>query len=174
MALAFEHLSIWALAFEHLALALALLPPQFTCEFNVNVHTSHITVHHEKLASAIRDSETTPNDLDTVFSLARNGHRRKVEDVLDKGFGVNTEDEFGNTLLVVAAQQVNLPLCEMLLKRQAHINRQNHQGNTPLHYAMAYDPSGDLGEYLIAQGADDTLENKWGLSPYDGISAEDA
>ena len=94
--------------------------------------------------------------------------------MLDKGFAINTEDEFGNTLLIVGAQQVNLGLCEMLLKRQAHVNRQNHQGNTALHYAMAYDPSGDLGEYLIAQGADDALENKWGLTPYDGISADDA
>lgn len=131
-------------------------------------------VHHEKMATAIRDSDTTPNDIDTVFSLARNGRKRQVEDVLDKGFSVNTEDEFGNTLLIVGAQQVNIGLCEMLLKRQAQINRQNHQGNTALHYAMAYDPSGDLGEFLIAQGADDTLENKWGLSVYDGISADDA
>jgi len=131
-------------------------------------------VHHERMAGAIRDSDTTPNDLDTVFSLARNGRRRQVEDVLDKGFAIDTEDEFGNTLLIVGAQQVNIGLCEMLIKRQANVNRQNHQGNSALHYAMAYDPSGDLGEYLIAQGADDTLENKWGLSPYDGISEEDA
>ena len=65
-------------------------------------------------------------------------------------------------------------LCEMLLKRGAKVNRQNRLGNTALHYVMAYDPSGDLVEFLIAHGADDTLENKWGLSLYDGISAEDA
>jgi hypothetical protein len=131
-------------------------------------------IEHEKMAGALRATETTPNDLDTVFSLARNGRRRQVEDMLDKGFNVNSEDEFGNTLLIVGAQQVNMALCEMLLKRGAAINRQNMQGNSALHYAMAYDPSGDVGEYLIAQGADDTLENKWGLSVYDGISADDA
>ena len=41
--------------------------------------------------------------------------------------------------------------------------------NTALHYAMAYDPSGELGEYLIEKGADDTLENVFHLTPYDGL-----
>ena len=41
--------------------------------------------------------------------------------------------------------------------------------NTALHYAMAYDPSGELGEYLIEKGADDTLENVFHLTPYDGV-----
>ena len=40
--------------------------------------------------------------------------------------------------------------------------------------AMAYDLSGDVGQFLIENGADDSLENQWGLSPYDGISAKDA
>ena len=49
------------------------------------------------------------------------------------------------------------------------INHQNNLGNTPLHYAMAYEPEGSLGEYLIGRGADDMIENNDGLSPYDGI-----
>ncbi len=131
-------------------------------------------VQHEQLATNLRVTETSPNDIDTIFSYARNGRRRKLEDAIDGGFDMNAEDEFGNTLLITASQQVNLGLCEVLIRRGCDVNRQNFQGNTALHYAMAYDPSGDLGEYLISQGCDDTLENKWGLSPYDGISQEDA
>lgn len=131
-------------------------------------------VENEQLAENLRSTEAAPNDLDAIFSYARNGRRRKLEDALARGFNIDAEDEFGNTLIIIAAQQVNMGLSEMLLKRGASVNRQNHLGNTALHYVMAYDPSGDLGEYLIAHGADDTLENKWGLSPYDGISAEDA
>ena len=37
---------------------------------------------------------------------------------------------------------------------------------------MAYDPEGALGEYLIDKGANDMLENKLGLSPYDGLSLD--
>ena len=61
---------------------------------------------------------------------------------------------------------------EMLVRRSAKINHQNLAGNTALHYAFAYDPDGALGEFLIENGADDTVENALGLSPYDGIDAE--
>ena len=98
----------------------------------------------------------------------------RLELALNKGFDVNTEDANGNTLLIMASQQVNVSLCEMLLKRGADVNHQNANGNTALHYAMAYDLSGDVGQFLIENGADDSLENQWGLSPYDGISAKDA
>ena len=37
---------------------------------------------------------------------------------------------------------------------------------------MVYDQEGALGEYLIERGADDVIENQWGMSPYDGISPE--
>ena len=78
-------------------------------------------------------------------------------------------DSHGNTLLSLACQQVNQRIVEMLLDRRANINHQNNLGNTPLHYAMAYEPEGSLGEYLIGRGADDMIENNDGLSPYDGI-----
>ena len=35
---------------------------------------------------------------------------------------------------------------------------------------MAFDTDGQLGEYLIEHGADDTIENIDGLTPYDGLS----
>ena len=58
----------------------------------------------------------------------------------------------------------------MLIIRGADINHQNAQGNTALHYALTFDTEGALGEYLIEHGADDSIENLLGLSPYDGIS----
>ena len=59
---------------------------------------------------------------------------------------------------------------EMLLLRGANINHQNAQGNTALHFALAFDPEGTLGEYLIERGADDSIENIDGLTPYDGLA----
>ena len=37
-----------------------------------------------------------------------------------------------------------------------------------MHFAMAYDSEGTLAEYLIQQGADDTIENAVGCTCYDG------
>lgn len=109
--------------------------------------------------------------LDTVFSQARNGRIKRVEESLNMGFPIDAEDEKGNTLLLVAAQNSNKRLCEMLLVRGAQINHQNAQGNTALHYALTFDAEGQLGEYLIEHGADDTVENIDGHSPYDGAVA---
>jgi len=120
------------------------------------------------------ESKDKPPSAEQVFRHARNGRRQRLELAINKGFDVNKEDANGNTLLIMAAQQVNVSLCEMLLKRGADVNHQNANGNTALHYAMAYDLSGDVGQFLIENGADDALENQWGLSPYDGISAKDA
>ena len=106
---------------------------------------------------------------DSVFSMCRNGRYKRLEAALDLGFPIDTVDSHGNTLLSLSCQQVNQRIVEMLLDRRANINHQNNLGNTPLHYAMAYEPEGSLGEYLIGRGADDMIENNDGLSPYDGI-----
>lgn len=58
----------------------------------------------------------------------------------------------------------------MLLLRGANVNHQNAQGNTALHFALAFDPEGNLGEYLIERGADDSIENIEGMTPYDGLA----
>eukprot|EP00981_Chlorochromonas_danica_P008761 scaffold2312_cov165-Ochromonas_danica.AAC.1 len=124
-------------------------------------------VEREETADANRDEMGMPS-LDTVFSQARNGRVKRVEESLNLGFPIDGEDEKGNTLLLVAAQNSNRRMVEMLLLRGANINHQNAQGNTALHYALAFDPEGTLGEYLIEHGADDTIENIDNLTPYDG------
>ncbi|OQR96180.1 hypothetical protein THRCLA_07364, partial [Thraustotheca clavata] len=130
-----------------------------------------------KYEAAVREDEADKNrkgvpDTDTVFSQARNGRFKRLVESVEAGFDVNTEDEKGNTLLSIASQNVNQKMVEFLVLKGANVNHKNAQGNTPLHFAMAYDKDGVLGEYLIGHGADDTIENIFGLSPYDGISAD--
>ena len=127
-------------------------------------------VEQEEQAKARRKDQGVP-DLDTVFSQARNGRVKRVEESLNLGFPVDSEDERGNTLLLVAAQNSNKKLVEMLLVRGSNINHQNAQGNTALHFALAFDNEGQLGEYLIEHGSDDTIENLDGLTPYDGVAS---
>lgn len=105
-----------------------------------------------------------------MFSQARNGRIKRVEESLNMGFPIDAEDEKGNTLLLVACQNSNKRLVEMLLVRGAAINHQNAQGNTALHCALAFDAEGALGEYLIEHGADDTIDNVEGMTPYDGVA----
>ena len=124
-------------------------------------------VLREESSDSKRDADAKAEimpTLDQVFSMCRNGRYKRLSEALDLGFPVDTADQYGNTLLLLASQQTNQRIVEMLLDRRANINHQNNLGNTPLHYAMAYDTDGALGEYLIGRGADDMLENKQGLS----------
>ena len=109
-------------------------------------------------------------DMEIVFSQCRNGRNKRLEESLNAGFPVDAEDEGGNTLLLTACQNCNKKMVETLLLRGANVNHQNAQGNTALHFALAFDSEGLIGEYLIEHGADDSIENLLGLSPYDGIN----
>lgn len=93
-----------------------------------------------------------------------------MEESLNLGFKVDTKDEKGNTLLLLACQNSNKRLVEMLIIRDANINHQNALGNTALHFALAFDTEGHMGEYLIEHDADDTVENIDGLTCYDGLA----
>ncbi|CAM9159639.1 unnamed protein product [Ectocarpus fasciculatus] len=120
------------------------------------------SVRREDQATSIR--EEIP-DVDTAFSQARHGKKKRLEETLNTGFEINAEDSMGNTLLLAAVQQLQMPVVEFLVQRGADVNHRNATGNTALHFAMSFDSSGQMGEYLINNGADDTIENKQGLSP---------
>jgi ankyrin repeat protein len=86
-------------------------------------------------------------------------------------FHVNKSDEHGNSLLSLACQNGNLKLAKFLCSKGANPNHQNKNGQTPGHFAVAYQFF-DLSHWLFANGADDQIENKYGLTPYDGLAPE--
>ncbi|RHY07642.1 hypothetical protein DYB37_013111 [Aphanomyces astaci] len=104
-----------------------------------------------------------------VFSLARHNRVDDVRAVLDRGLPVNTPDEHGNSLLIIACQNGLKRLAKELLRRGANINARNKRRNTPLHFCFAYGYGDTLGAYLISKGADVSLTNDDGLECYYGI-----
>ena len=84
----------------------------------------------------------------------------------------NAADVYGNTLLILAAQQGSKRMCKFLLRRGADMNAQSLTGNTVLHYCYAYS-HGHLAEYLKSRGADDSIVNLDGLTCYEGLSMDD-
>jgi ankyrin repeat protein len=111
-----------------------------------------------------------------VFHLSQVGYVPDFGTVYISGydrlpFHVNKTDEYGNTMLSLACQNGNMKLCKYLIGKGANPNHQNKNGQTPAHFAIAY-KFFDLSTYLFENGGDDTIENRFGLSPYDGLSAE--
>jgi len=86
-------------------------------------------------------------------------------------FHLNKTDDFGNSLLSYACQNGNAKICKYLIAKGANMNHQNAAGQTPAHFAIAF-KFFDLSTWMFENGADDTIHNKFGLSPYDGLLAE--
>jgi hypothetical protein len=115
------------------------------------------------------ENDTTSNEMKAILA-ARHADFEALEYLLDEiGVDIDTLDEHGNSLLILAAQQGNKKLCKFLLRRGAYINVQNHQGNTVLHYLYEYGHV-NLAEYLIQKGADDSFLNFEGLTCFEGTS----
>lgn len=102
---------------------------------------------------------------------AKSNNVAEMEDALEEDIQINTADAFGNTLLILAAQQGSKRMSKFLLRRGANLNLQSLTGNTALHYCYAY-AQYDLAEYLKTKGADDSILNADGLTCYEGLSAE--
>lgn len=122
------------------------------------------------LASAV----TVQPDVRTVFSHVRHRRIAALEKIFEKGLDMNVKDDQGNSLLMVAVQNKNTTLVDLLLRRGSSINDVNKNGNSALHFALAYDTTGQLAQFLIEHGADDTIENNLGLTPYDGLGEEES
>ena len=89
-------------------------------------------------------------------------------------FHVNkTDDEFGNTMLMLACQNGNTKLVKYLIAKGANPSAQNKAGQSAAHFAISF-KFYDLSKWLFENGADDTLVNKYGLTPYDGLLPEGA
>jgi ankyrin repeat protein len=88
---------------------------------------------------------------------------------------MNKSDEHGNTLLHIASQNGNIKIAKLLVHKGINPNHQNKQGQTPGHFAIAYQFS-EFAVWLFdpdGAGADDMLENVHGLGVYDGLNGED-
>lgn len=86
-------------------------------------------------------------------------------------FHMNKTDDHGNTMLGLACQNGNVKICKYLVAKGANLNHQNKMGQTPGHFAVAYQFF-DLSTWMFENGADDTVENKFGLTPYDGLDPD--
>ena len=73
--------------------------------------------------------------------------------------GSDVKDVYGNTLLSISAQFGCYDICNLLIREGANLNTQNQEGNTPLHYAIAYNMSA-IVDLLVESGAKETIKNK--------------
>ena len=84
-------------------------------------------------------------------------------------FHINRGSEHNNTLLIIAAQNGNSKLVKYLISKGSNPNHQNDAGQTAAHFAVEY-KFFEISTWLFENGALDYIENKYGHTPYDGLS----
>jgi ankyrin repeat protein len=99
-----------------------------------------------------KEDQTATKDMvaaaiDKALWAAKGGNISALEDALEEHIPIDTTDQFGNSLLILAAQQGSKRMIKFLLRRGANMNWQNTTGNTALHYCYAYNNPA-IGEYL--------------------------
>jgi ankyrin repeat protein len=102
--------------------------------------------------------------VETVFSHVRHGRIAALEKIFEQGLDINIKDDQGNSLLMVAAQNKNTTLVDILFRRGSRINKVNKNGNSAFYFALAYVTTGQLAKFLVEHGADDTIQNYLGLT----------
>ena len=91
-----------------------------------------------------------------------------MEDILKRYQGSNAPitDGAGNSLIALAAIQGDVGMIKLLLARGMDANTQNHQGNTPLHFAVSGRHLKCIDTLLQAQVSED-LENEDGHTAWE-------
>ena len=87
------------------------------------------------------------------------------------GLDPDVRDRFGNTPLIVAAQNNRKRISKMCVRVGADLDAVNARGNAALHYCYAYSHF-ELGEYLVSKGADPEIRNADGQTPRETLTPE--
>ncbi|CAM9805513.1 unnamed protein product, partial [Heterosigma akashiwo] len=130
---------------------------------------------HRRLNAMALEEQKLAEDFAQLGSWVRHNKPQEVERALnapDWEMPIDYQDDTGNTLLLLAAQNNNKRIVKLALRRGAEMNKQNVNGQTVLHYAFRYGFDA-LAEWLLAHGADDSLRNADGLTCYEGLGLGD-
>lgn len=90
---------------------------------------------------------------DDLMMAANNGVTEQVVELVQKGMDVNTTDQEGNSLLMIAVRTDNAPLVDFLLQHRAGVGRRNRYGDDALMIA-AYSGQLETVKKLVAAGAE--------------------
>lgn len=128
-----------------------------------------------KQRQEVTKAQVMAEDFKKICSLCRHSKFMDVEQLIsqpDWSVPIDYQDDQGNALLHVAAQNGSKRLVKLCLRKGADLNVQNLNGQTALHFAYGYGYT-DVGDYLVGKGADDSIRNKDGLTCYEGLGARE-
>ena len=106
----------------------------------------------------------TKNKLSLLHISASGGYTKVVEELLTRGFDINSRDINGNTPLHLAVEKERKETVRFLISRKAEINAKNKVGDTPLHTACTH-YNEEIVNILLSKGSDPGAKNIKGATP---------
>ena len=106
------------------------------------------------------ENENEPIDIHIFNDLIRGNRIKKVKKALDAGFDVNiSDDEYGDTPLMVASEYNRLEIVKELLDRGADIDAQDTNGNTALIMSCRIESNLAIVKELLDRGANVDIQD---------------
>ncbi|HOW50720.1 MAG TPA: ankyrin repeat domain-containing protein [bacterium] len=105
------------------------------------------------------DEDAKP--LPPILEAATKKDWGKAKELLSTGTGVDTKDERGRTILMLAAAQNNQEIFDMLIAKNADPNAKSLEGETPLLMA-AKAGNKAMVDFLVEKGADPMAKDNFG------------
>ncbi|RYH28524.1 ankyrin repeat domain-containing protein [archaeon] len=115
-------------------------PVPLQCE-ETHTHTNADTNGHNEYYEEGQEQEDRDDEyIERVFSKTRHNRVDEVLSELAQGFGLDTRDQFGNTLLHICAQNNHVKLAKKIFQVYPHVgvSARNLKLLTPLDYAEKY------------------------------------
>jgi len=117
------------------------------------------------------------NDPDAIVWVTHYAVEEEFFFCLDRGDDINVQDEYGRTALHAAAEEGWIYYAEILLQRGAQVDATDHEGDTPLDYAVFHEHK-EMAELLRKHGARDrggqSAKQKLEDTVYEGFASVDA
>ena len=149
-------------------------PPVTAIEFDTPDHLKRAAklldfIKPKRVQEIVEPLEGAPKwDVRRVTSYIRNNNYRSLEEEIANGMPMETSDDEGNTLLLMAAQSGQKRITKLLLRNDSDINASNYRGDTALHYCAEYGFEA-LYDYLRSKGADADAVNDAGMLAKQGL-----
>jgi len=115
----------------------------------------------DKLLDSGADVDITTKWGTAIHRLLSNEKYDMAGALLNDQTDIESLNEEGKTLLLIASSSTNLPLVRLLLEKGANVNAQDENGATPL-YTAIHRGNKEMATLFLKSGADASIASIWG------------
>jgi ankyrin repeat protein len=103
------------------------------------------------------------------LDAVQNKNKRQIKHFISEGVDINFRGKNGNTALhILGKDMFGKKMMRIIIKEKPNANIRNNKGNTPLHQvAELLSNNDEMAEMILELGADVTIKNDDGQTPWD-------